>query len=117
MPRARKRFRLEQHEEQPEAEEGSSDSSTGESSSDSSTYICIFMVLLIYLFLSINVVFKIVYIYINDNIFPLVELSEAAIIRYVRAGLQHRELQNSIAAIHFATMKQLRDAAESYFVN
>jgi len=26
-------------------------------------------------------------------------------------------LQNSIAAIHFATMKQLRDAAESYFVN
>jgi len=45
------------------------------------------------------------------------KLSEAAIIRYVRAGLQHRELQNSIAAIHFATMKQLRDAAESYFVN
>jgi len=28
MPRARKRFRLEQHEEQPEAEEGSGDSST-----------------------------------------------------------------------------------------
>ncbi|XP_070854122.1 uncharacterized protein [Drosophila suzukii] len=45
------------------------------------------------------------------------KLSEAAIIRYVRAGLQHRELQNSIAAIHFATMKQVRDAAESYFVN
>ncbi|KPU81840.1 uncharacterized protein Dana_GF26695, partial [Drosophila ananassae] len=44
-------------------------------------------------------------------------LSEAAVIRYVRAGLQHRELQNSIAAIHFSTMKQLRDAAESYFVN
>jgi len=41
MPRARKRFRLEQHEEQPEAEEGSSDSSTGEGSSDSSTYIYI----------------------------------------------------------------------------
>ncbi|XP_070853703.1 uncharacterized protein [Drosophila suzukii] len=32
------------------------------------------------------------------------KLSEAAIIRYVRAGVQHRELQNS-------------DAAESYFVN
>ncbi|XP_044574028.1 uncharacterized protein LOC123258220 [Drosophila ananassae] len=44
-------------------------------------------------------------------------LSEAAVIRYVRAGLQHRELQNCIAAIHFSTMKQLRDAAESYFVN
>jgi len=41
MPRARKRFRLEQHEEQPEAEEGSSDSSTGEGSSDSSTYTSI----------------------------------------------------------------------------
>jgi hypothetical protein len=44
-------------------------------------------------------------------------LSEAAVIRYVRAGLQHRELQNSIAAIHVATMKELRDAAESYFIN
>ncbi|XP_043068710.2 uncharacterized protein [Drosophila bipectinata] len=44
-------------------------------------------------------------------------LSEAAVIRYVRAGLQHRELQNSIAAIQFSTMKQLREAAESYFVN
>ncbi|KPU81876.1 uncharacterized protein Dana_GF27453 [Drosophila ananassae] len=44
-------------------------------------------------------------------------LSEAAVIRYVRAGLQHRELQNSIAARHFSTMKQFRDAAESYFVN
>jgi len=31
------------------------------------------MVLLIYLFLYINVVFKIVYIYINDNISPLVD--------------------------------------------
>jgi len=31
------------------------------------------MVLLIYLFLSIHVAFKIVYIYINDNIFPLVD--------------------------------------------
>jgi len=30
MTRARKRFRLEQHEEQPEAKEGSSDSSTSE---------------------------------------------------------------------------------------
>jgi len=45
------------------------------------------------------------------------KLSEAEIIRYVRSGLQHRQLQNSIAAIHFATMKHLRDAAESYFVN
>jgi len=45
------------------------------------------------------------------------KLSEAAIIRYVRSGLQHRELQNSIAAVHFATMKHLREAAESYFVN
>ncbi|BFF93291.1 uncharacterized protein DMAD_11168 [Drosophila madeirensis] len=45
------------------------------------------------------------------------KLSEAAVIRYVRSGLQHRELQNSIAAIQFSSMKQFRDAAESYFVN
>nr|XP_041633350.1 uncharacterized protein LOC121503198 [Drosophila kikkawai] len=45
------------------------------------------------------------------------KLSEAAVIRYVRAGLQHRELQNSIAAIHFSSMKEFRDAAESYFLN
>nr|XP_041631131.1 uncharacterized protein K02A2.6-like [Drosophila kikkawai] len=45
------------------------------------------------------------------------KLSEAAVIRYVRAGLQHRELQNSIAAIHFSSMKKFRDAAESYFLN
>ncbi|XP_041451951.1 uncharacterized protein LOC121405348 [Drosophila obscura] len=45
------------------------------------------------------------------------KLSEAAVIRYVRSGIQHRELQNSIAAIQFSSMKQFRDAAESYFVN
>ncbi|XP_062133272.1 restin homolog [Drosophila sulfurigaster albostrigata] len=45
------------------------------------------------------------------------KLSEAAVIRYVRAGLQHRELQNSIAAIQFYSMKQLRDATENFFMN
>ncbi|XP_043062696.1 uncharacterized protein LOC122319447 [Drosophila yakuba] len=45
------------------------------------------------------------------------KLSEAAVIRYVRAGLQHRELQNSIAAIHFSSMKEFRDATEAYFIN
>jgi len=44
-------------------------------------------------------------------------ISEAAVIRYTRAGLQHRELQQSIAAIQFATMKQMRDTADAYFVN
>jgi len=34
-------------------------------------------------------------------------LSEAAVFRYGRARLQHRELQNSIAAIHF--FSSLRD--------
>lgn len=43
--------------------------------------------------------------------------SESAVIRYIRGGLQNRVLQNSIAAIHFSKMKQLRDAAESYLVN
>ncbi|XP_026839328.1 uncharacterized protein LOC113564682 [Drosophila erecta] len=45
------------------------------------------------------------------------KLSEAAIIRYVRAGLQHRELQNSIAAINFSSMKEFRDSTEAYFIN
>ncbi|XP_062121981.1 uncharacterized protein LOC133835860 [Drosophila sulfurigaster albostrigata] len=45
------------------------------------------------------------------------KLSEAAVIRYVRAGLQHRELQNSIAAIQFYSMKQLRNATENFFMN
>ncbi|XP_049316662.1 uncharacterized protein LOC125779373 [Bactrocera dorsalis] len=45
------------------------------------------------------------------------KLSEAAIIRYARAGLKHRELQQSIAAMKFTTMKQMRDAIEDYFIN
>ncbi|KAM8707599.1 hypothetical protein ACLKA7_014690 [Drosophila subpalustris] len=44
-------------------------------------------------------------------------ISEAAVIRYTRSGLQHRELQQSIAAIKFTTMKQMRDTADEYFVN
>ncbi|XP_049303008.1 uncharacterized protein LOC125776162 [Bactrocera dorsalis] len=45
------------------------------------------------------------------------KLSEAAIIRYARAGLKHRELQQSITAMKFTTMKQMRDAIEDYFIN
>lgn len=41
-------------------------------------------------------------------------LSEAAIVRYTKGGLKHRELQTSIAATSFATMKQLRTAVDSY---
>ncbi|XP_036334802.1 uncharacterized protein LOC118745459 [Rhagoletis pomonella] len=44
-------------------------------------------------------------------------LSESAIIRYIRVGLKHRELQQSIAAMKFNTVKQMRDAIEDYFVN
>lgn len=45
------------------------------------------------------------------------KLSEAAVIRYARSGLKHRELQQSIAAMKFTTMKHMRDAIEDYFVN
>jgi len=37
-------------------------------------------------------------------------------IRYTRGGLKHRELQTSIAATSFATIKQLRTAIDSYFM-
>ncbi|XP_050339157.1 uncharacterized protein LOC126765591 [Bactrocera neohumeralis] len=41
------------------------------------------------------------------------KLSEAAIIRYARVGLKHRELQQSISAVKFTTMKQgLRELSE-----
>jgi len=32
-------------------------------------------------------------------------------------GIQHRELQNNIAAINFSSMKEFCDATESYFIN
>lgn len=32
-------------------------------------------------------------------------------------GIQHRELQNNTAAINFSSMKEFRDATESYFIN
>jgi len=44
-------------------------------------------------------------------------LSESAIIRYARTGLKHRELQQSIVTTKFATMKQMRDVIDEYFVN
>lgn len=47
----------------------------------------------------------------------LYNLSESAIILYARTGLKHRELQQSIVTTKFATMKQMRDVIDEYFVN
>ncbi|GBP12096.1 hypothetical protein EVAR_73008_1 [Eumeta japonica] len=44
-------------------------------------------------------------------------LSEAAIIKYTREGLNHRELQIAIATIRFKTTKEMRATNYEYFSN
>ncbi|XP_017488608.1 PREDICTED: uncharacterized protein LOC108376868, partial [Rhagoletis zephyria] len=44
-------------------------------------------------------------------------LTESAIIKYIRDGLKHRELQTAIAALKFNTIKEMREAIETYLQN
>jgi len=45
------------------------------------------------------------------------KLSEAAIIRYAREGLKHRELQMAIAVMKFGSMKNMREVCENFLQN
>uniref|UniRef100_A0A1I8NJL5 CCHC-type domain-containing protein n=1 Tax=Musca domestica TaxID=7370 RepID=A0A1I8NJL5_MUSDO len=44
-------------------------------------------------------------------------ISETAAVKYTRAGLKHRELQQAIAPIRFRTMRGLREASGQYFAS
>lgn len=45
------------------------------------------------------------------------DLSDAAIIKYIREGLRNKDLQNAIAATKFRSLKEMRETIEAYLRN